>query len=109
MTIWIVKGILLTIILVAAAIWDMKKREIPDFIPVSLFIVGLIGITLNTLPVAVCGLIITALPYFAAAIAVKRDRFPIGGGDIKLMAGCGFILSVWGGLLQSISRKVMSN
>lgn len=26
----------------------------------------------------------------------------MGGGDIKLMAACGFILGPWGGMLQTI-------
>jgi leader peptidase (prepilin peptidase) / N-methyltransferase len=48
------------------------------------------------------GTVVTALPYFIAAVAVKRSGFVIGGGDIKLMAGCGFVLGVWGGIVQSI-------
>ena len=102
MTVWAAKGILLTVFLMMAAAWDMKNREIPDFIPISIIAVGLIGITLSALPAAICGLIITALPYFVAAVAVRRGSFAIGGGDIKLMAACGFVLGIWGGVLQSM-------
>jgi leader peptidase (prepilin peptidase)/N-methyltransferase len=35
----------------------------------------------------------TGLPYFLAAILIHRDNgFSIGGGDIKLMASCVFVL-----------------
>lgn len=81
----------------------MKKREIPDLIPLALLPVGCIGITVYTLPAALLGAAVTALPYFIAAVAVKRGGFAIGGGDIKLMVGCGFVLGVWCGIVQSIA------
>lgn len=97
----IVKGVLFAALLLAAAVWDMKKREIPDLVPLALLPVGCIGISLSSLP-ALLGAVLTALPYLIAAVAVKRGGFSIGGGDIKLMAGCGFVLGVWGGIMQSI-------
>ena len=103
MTALIVKGILFAALLAVAAVWDMKKREIPNLIPLAMLPVGCIGITLATLPAALLGMAVTALPYFVAAVAVKRGGFAIGGGDIKLMAGCGFVLGVWGGIVQSIA------
>lgn len=103
MTAFIVKGILFAALLAVAAVWDMKKREIPDLIPLALLPVGCIGIALSSLPAALLGAAVTALPYLIAAVAVKRGGFSIGGGDIKLMAGCGFVLGVWGGILQSIA------
>lgn len=98
----IVKGVLFAALLLAAAVWDMKKREIPDLVPLALLPVGCIGISLSSLPAALLGAVLTALPYLIAAVAVKRGGFSIGGGDIKLMAGCGFVLGVWGGIVQSI-------
>ena len=79
----IVKGLLFSLLLIAAAIWDIKKREIPNLIPLLLLLAGLIRIK----PLdAVFGLILTGLPYFIAAVCVRRsDGFAIGGGDIKLM------------------------
>ena len=86
----------------------MKKREIPDMIPLTLLPVGCIGISLFSLPAALLGAVITALPYLIAAVAVKRGGFSIGGGDIKLMAGCGFVLGIWGGILQSITALTVA-
>ena len=102
MTALIIKGVLFLSLLITAAVWDIKKREIPDLIPLAMLPVGCIGITLHSLPAALLGAVVTALPYFIASIAVKRGGFAIGGGDIKLMAGCGFVLCVWGGIVQSI-------
>mgnify|MGYP000997837065 CR=1 FL=1 len=102
MTALIIKGVLFLALLAAAAVRDMKKREIPDLIPLAMLPVGCIGITLHSLPSALLGAAVTALPYLIAAVAVKRGGFSIGGGDIKLMAGCGFVLGVWGGIVQSI-------
>lgn len=103
MTALVVKGVLFAALLFTAAVWDMKKREIPDLIPLTLFAVGCVGISLSSIPAALLGAVLTALPYLIAAVAVKRGGFSIGGGDIKLMAGCGFVLGVWGGIVQSIT------
>ena len=108
MTVLIVKGVLFAALLLTAAVWDMKKREIPDMIPLTLLPVGCIGISLFSLPAALLGAVITALPYLIAAVAVKRGGFSIGGGDIKLMAGCGFVLGIWGGILQSITALTVA-
>lgn len=107
MTALVVKGILFVALLFTAAVWDMKKREIPDLISLALFAVGCVGISLSSLP-ALLGAVLTALPYLTAAVAVKRGGFSIGGGDIKLMAGCGFVLGVWGGIVQSITALTVA-
>lgn len=108
MTALVVKGVLFAALLLDAAVWDMKKREIPDLIPLALFAVGCIGIPLSSLHASLFGAVLTALPYFIAAVAVKRGGFSIGGGDIKLMAGCGFVLGVGGGIVQSITALTVA-
>lgn len=108
MTALVVKGVLFAVLIFAAAVWDMKKREIPDLIPLALFVVGCVGISFSSLPAALLGAVLIALPYLTAAVAVKRGGFSIGGGDIKLMAGCGFVLGVWGGIVQSITALTVA-
>ncbi|MBU5445240.1 A24 family peptidase [Paenibacillus sp. MSJ-34] len=93
---WIVKGVLFACLLVWASISDIRKREIPDVLPAGIFFIGLIHVSL--LP-ALLGLFATGLPFFTAAILTRGK---IGGGDIKLMAACGFVLGVSGGILQTI-------
>lgn len=98
MTALTVKGGLFAALLILASVRDLKTREIPDRIPVLLLCTGLIGIH----PLDSCvGLVLTGLPYFLAAVLVRREN-GIGGGDWRLMAACGFVLGVRGGLLQSV-------
>lgn len=94
------RWLIFAVLLAAASVYDLKTREIPDAIPVLLVLVGVV----YTAPLpALCGATVTALPYLAAAVLVRRpDGFAVGGGDIKLMAGCGAVLGVWGGVAQSV-------
>ena len=99
------KGVLFSTLLLTAAVWDIRRREIPDWIPLLIF---LTGIPQMNPPTAFSGLVVTGLPYLTAAVlSYKREGFSIGGGDIKLMAACGFVLGVWGGILQSIASLTL--
>ena len=84
MTPLMVKGTLFGLLLLSAALWDMRNRKIPNLIPALLLLCGLIG------------------PFLLAAVLIKRDGFAIGGGDVKLMGACGFFLGVWPGLIQAV-------
>ena len=64
------------IVLVLAAVSDIRKREIPDGIPLLVTIVSLIPLE----SVQLSGLLV-ALPLLM-----------IGGGDIKLTGACGLVL-----------------
>ena len=99
MTPLIVKGTLFGLLLLSAAVWDMRNREIPNLIPALLLLCGLIGFR----PAAsVAGLFLVGGPFLLAAVLIKRDGFAIGGGDVKLMGACGFFLGVWPGLVQAV-------
>ena len=102
----ILKGVLFSVLLLIAAVWDIRKREIPDRIPLLIFLTGFLLIK----PLdAFLGLVVTVLPYLTAAVlSRKREGFSIGGGDIKLMAACGFVLGIWCGILQSITALSLS-
>ena len=96
MTPLMVKGTLFGLLLLSAAVWDMRNREIPNLIPILLFLCGLIGFR----PAAsTAGLLLVGGPFLLAAVLIKRDGFAIGGGDVKLMGACGFVLGVWPGLI----------
>lgn len=98
-------GALFSALLLTAAVWDIRRREIPDWIPLLIF---LTGIPQMNPPAAFSGLVVTGLPYLLAAVlSNKGEDFSIGGGDIKLMAACGFVLGVWGGILQSIAALTL--
>lgn len=95
----IVKGTLFGLLLLSAAVWDMRSREIPNLIPALLLLCGLIGFR----PAAsAAGLFLVGGPFLLAAVLIKRDGFTIGGGDVKLMGACGFVLGVWPGLIQTV-------
>lgn len=93
-----VKGGLFAALLIVASVRDLKTREIPNWIPALLLCTGFNGIH----PLDSClGFVLTGFPYFVAAVLTRR-KDGICGGDWKLMAACGFVLGVWGGLLQSV-------
>lgn len=95
-SVFLVKGLLFTSLLVIASIHDIRTREVPNWLPLALIGSGLLQLQL--IP-ALIGLVSTGLPYLLAAVITNGK---IGGGDMKLMAACGFVLGPIGGLLQSI-------
>lgn len=102
----ITKGVLFSALLLTAAVWDIHKREIPDWIP--LFILSTGFLLIKPLE-AIIGFALTGLPYLLAAVLPSKiGSFPIGGGDIKLMAACGFVLGIRGGILQSITALILA-
>jgi len=94
-----VKGTLFGLLLLSAAVWDMQKREIPNLIPALLLLCGVMG---SRPAASVAGLLLVGGPFLLAAVLIKRDGFAIGGGDVKLMGACGFVLGVWPGLIQAV-------
>lgn len=84
------------IILSSAAIIDIRKRMIPDWLVVMLAGVSLLP------PEPIYGVgILAALPLFIAGITVGG----IGGGDVKLTAACGLVLGferTFTGLIMSL-------
>ena len=71
------------LVLFLAAVFDIRKRIIPDWMPFLIARVSLIP----SEPVYLTGLFV-ALPLLIAGITVGG----IGGGDIKLMFAAGFLL-----------------
>lgn len=85
----LLQGGLFIVLLLAASIFDIKKRIIPDAICLLIALTGLIGFE----PVRLFG-ILAALPLLLAALLWGG----MGGGDIKLMASSGLILGFQRGL-----------
>ena len=79
-------------LLMAASLWDIRKRMIPDSICLLIFLTGLIEFS----PVNLWGALF-ALPFFPVALI---DQESMGGGDIKFLAAACSVLgvnaSVWG-------------
>lgn len=88
----ILKLILFLAILCYAAIVDIKKMTVPTHVHILLIAVGCISCK----PTSFIGAAMTFLPFFIVALI---NPCWLGGGDVKLAAGCGFVLGGFHGLL----------
>jgi leader peptidase (prepilin peptidase)/N-methyltransferase len=97
----IAQAVLFSSLLMAASVWDFRKRIIPDSICILIALTGLIDFS----PVKFLG-ILAALPLLIAAL-YKPDG--VGGGDIKLTAAAGIVLGFWGctaGLILGLTTSL---
>lgn len=97
---------LLTQFLLFAAVYDIKTHTVPDEIHILILLVGLIEF--QPFP-ALLGLLLAPLPLLIAALCKTGS---IGGGDVKLMAACGFVLGVsrsYGALMLGLLAAVLCN
>ncbi len=74
--------------LLFAAEYDCATHTVPDYVPVLILMIGLLEVEFAP---ALLGLILVPLPFVAAAL-IKEGS--VGGGGIKLMGVCGFVLGV---------------
>ncbi len=86
----IFQGILFSSLLMAASYTDIKRREIPDAIPMFIALISLLNLKLSNQFGIVIG-----LPFLIAAVLVEGS---IGGGDIKLTGSIGMVLGFWKGI-----------
>ena len=80
------------LILLAIAVIDLKTREIPDKLIIALIPFAIAAIWAQpeiSLLSRLIGFFAVSLPMLLLALAIKGA---FGGGDIKLMAVCGFLL-----------------
>lgn len=89
----LLQGGLFIALLLAATIFDIRKRIIPDTICLLIAMTGFILIE----PIKLLG-ILAALPFLLAALFFGG----MGGGDIKLMAASGIVLGITGGIAASV-------
>ena len=95
------QAVLFFCLLLAASVWDLRKRIIPDSICLLIALTGLIDFS----PVNLLG-VLAALPLLIAALCKPGG---IGGGDIKLTAAAGMVLGFWGctsGLLLGLTASL---
>ena len=86
----ILQGILFFSLLMIASYTDIRRREIPDAIPMLIALISLLNFKLTNQFGIVIG-----LPFLIAAMLVKGS---IGGGDIKLTGSAGMVLGFWKGI-----------
>ena len=88
------KGLLLLALFTTASVIDIKRREIPDRINILIALTGFISFE----PIKSAGIVI-ALPFLLTAMMCKGR---MGGGDIKFMAGAGFVLGFEPAIIAAI-------
>ena len=97
----IIKGLIFAGALIFASYRDIKTRKIPDTVHIIIALAGFI----NFNPInSIAGLLLVPLPLLI--IALKFEG--VGGGDVKLMAACGFFLGLYGGLVASFIGFMMA-
>jgi len=90
----LLQGGLFIALLLAASLWDLRKRIVPDSLCLGIALTGLLAFE----PVKLLG-ILAAVPFLLAALVLGG----MGGGDIKLMAAAGPVL----GFQKSIAAIIM--
>ena len=98
----IAQAVLFFCLLLAASVWDIRKRIIPDSICLLIALTGLIDFS----PVNLLG-VLAALPLLIAALYKPEG---IGGGDIKLTAAAGSVMGFGGctaGLLLGLTASLL--
>ena len=91
----LLQGGVLCFALLYASVSDISTREVPDYIPVFIAVAALIGREPDDLLFMLCSAVIISLPQLAIAL-LKPGSY--GGGDIKIMAACAFLLGLGRGL-----------
>lgn len=86
-------------LLLLVAVFDIKKLIIPDFISIAIGVLAVLKLAFNhsNITNAFFGLLVAAVPFLIMRM-IKTES--IGGGDIKLLAVCGFYLSFDGAVLM---------
>lgn len=84
-----IKGLVFLLVLLFASICDIQTHEVKDDVSVILFVTGLIGMTMEDIPINLISGIFMGFMLFVFAI-VSRNR--LGGADVKLSAACAFLL-----------------
>jgi prepilin signal peptidase PulO-like enzyme (type II secretory pathway) len=89
--------VIVSIFLLYGAIWDARKRIIPDIVPIALFFIGIAAVfapgdSMWNIPLSgrIAGF---ALPAFAMLFLYSCGK-PVGGGDMKLSVTLGFLLGL---------------
>ena len=84
------QAVLFSCLLMAASVWDIRKRTIPDTLCAAVFLIGLLTFAPEKPPGILLGLPLL----IGAMIAGSCKAGGIGGGDIKLTAACCFVLGI---------------
>ena len=95
----VIKGVIFALILLKAAVSDIRTRQVDNYLSVMIAITALIGVGLTEIPAMFAGALLVPLPLFIAAI-IKPGK--MGGADIKIMSASAFLLGLTQGMAAMI-------
>lgn len=101
-----IKGFILFELLLFASYSDLRTREVSNSIPIMITITALIDVNITDIPIMVFAAIcVTAPQMLVAALHANchSENYSYGGGDIKLMAACSFLLGLERGFAAIIA------
>lgn len=98
----IIKGILFSWVLIIASYHDLETRIIPNHIHVLILLIGLFDVSIFD---ALIGLILVPMPFFIFA-CMKEGSF--GGGDIKLIGACAFLLGLQSAFVGIVTSLIIA-
>jgi leader peptidase (prepilin peptidase)/N-methyltransferase len=84
-TLMVIKGFIFTLFLILISYSDYKTQTIPNILLLPIVVIGFIHCDISSL----IGIFAVSTPMLMTAL-IKKDG--LGGGDIKMMAACGFVL-----------------
>lgn len=98
---WVLLGLL-----TFTALYDFRRREIPNYIPLLLTLLGTARIFIGELSLssALLGFVLLGGGFLCLGLTKKAE---IGGGDIKLAAGLGCAMGLGGAYLVLLAAAVM--
>ena len=90
-------GLSVILLMAYGAIWDARKRIIPDIVPALLLFIGFAALFISgysfwSIPLSdkMAGFVIPTM----TMLTLQLFKKPVGGGDIKLSAALGFLLGL---------------
>ena len=101
----LLQGMVLCLALLYASAADIRTREVPDCVPVTITVAGLIGRTPEEIPLMILAAVAVTIPQLAAAI-LKPGSY--GGADIKIMAAGAFLLGLSRGLAAIMAGLLLA-
>lgn len=105
LSLFTIKGIVLSHIFILSSYEDIQKRECDDYIHVMIIIAGFIGTEISALP----PMFFSALFVFLIMTGtVFITRSFIGGADIKMATACAFFLGFRRGILGLVLGLVLA-
>ena len=91
-----VKGVILSLILLYAAVQDYSIRECDDALWVMILILSLVGFDSRNIISMLLGGAAIFVPQMIVVLASRRGS--IGGADIKISTAAGILLGFWRGV-----------